>query len=123
MIDEAERLLSAAARHERPGRFQLEAALQSAHIEGARAGRIDWRAIAVLYEGLVRTAPTVGALVGRAAAIAEADGPAGGLTALERVSAETAGAITSRIGPYARTSSDGSAGRPRRSTPSIERSR
>ena len=67
---------AAAAR--RAGRFQLEAALQSAHVEGTRRGRTDWGAIAVLYEGLVRRSPTVGAFVGRAAAIAEAEGPAAG---------------------------------------------
>jgi len=85
MIGEAERLLSSAAKHGRSGRFQLEAALQSAHIEGILAGHIDWHAIAVLYEGLVRTAPTVGALVGRAAAVAEAEGPAAGLAGLEGI--------------------------------------
>jgi RNA polymerase sigma-70 factor (ECF subfamily) len=85
LLDEAERELSAAAARRRPGRFQLEAALQSAHVEGVRRGRTDWGAIAVLYEGLVRTSPTAGALVGRAAAIAEAGGPAAGLEALDRI--------------------------------------
>lgn len=84
-IDEAERELGAAAAHGRPGRFQLEAALQSAHIEGARAGHTDWQAIAVLYEGLVRIAPTTGAFVGRAAAIAEALDPTSGLRALDEI--------------------------------------
>ena len=85
MIDEAERTLAAAARQGRAGRFQLEAALQSAHVERLRGGRVDWRAIAVLYEGLVRIAPAVGALVGRAAAVAEAHGPAAGLALLDDV--------------------------------------
>jgi RNA polymerase sigma-70 factor (ECF subfamily) len=85
MIDEAERELAAAAGEGRSGRFQLEAALQSAHIEGARNGRVDWRGIAVLYEGLVRAAPAVGALVGRAAALAEAHGAATGLEALDAI--------------------------------------
>jgi RNA polymerase sigma-70 factor (ECF subfamily) len=89
LIEEAERVLSAAAAQGRPGRFQLEAALQSAHVERARRGTIDWQAMAVLYEGLVRTAPTVGALVGRAAAVAEARGPAAGLALLDAVPAES----------------------------------
>ena len=42
MLAEAERELVAAAARERAGRFQLEAALQSAHVEGARRGRMDW---------------------------------------------------------------------------------
>jgi predicted RNA polymerase sigma factor len=85
MIEEAERELSAAATACRPGRFQLEAALQSAHIEGLRRGRIDWEGVAVLYEGLVRAAPAVGALVGRAAALGEAHGAGVGLDALDAI--------------------------------------
>jgi RNA polymerase sigma-70 factor (ECF subfamily) len=90
MIQEAEHLLAAAARQERPGRFQLEAALQSAHIDGARSGKTDWQAIALLYEGLMRTAPTVGALVGRAAALAEAIDAATGLARLDDIDAAAA---------------------------------
>jgi RNA polymerase sigma-70 factor (ECF subfamily) len=58
----------------RLGRFQLEAAIQSAHAQRATTGSVDWPAVAALYEGLVRIAPTVGALLGRAAAVAEARG-------------------------------------------------
>jgi predicted RNA polymerase sigma factor len=89
MVDEAERELSMAATQGRAGRFQLEAALQSAHVEGARRGRTDWQALAVLYDGLVRLAPTAGALVGRAAALAEAIDPASGLRALDAIDPET----------------------------------
>jgi predicted RNA polymerase sigma factor len=96
MIREAEQLLSAAAAQQSAGRFQLEAALQSAHIEGARTGRTDWNGIAVLYEGLVRLAPTTGALVGRAAAVAEATDPATGLAALEGIDPQAA----DRYQPY-----------------------
>jgi predicted RNA polymerase sigma factor len=85
LLDEAERELDAAAGQGRAGRFQLEAALQSAHVEGAQRGQTDWSAIAVLYEGLLCAAPTAGAFVGRAAALAEAESPAAGLTALNRI--------------------------------------
>jgi RNA polymerase sigma-70 factor (ECF subfamily) len=84
-LEEAERLLALAAAEGRPGRFQLEAAVQSAHVERARGGSIDWSAIALLYEGLVQIAPTFGALLGRAAAVAEARGPAEGLVFLEAI--------------------------------------
>ncbi len=82
MIDEAEKELAAAAGHRAIGRFQLEAAIQSAHAMRAVTGRSDWPGIALLYEGLVRLAPGLGALVGRAAALANAQGPAVGLEAL-----------------------------------------
>jgi len=58
----------------RLGRFQLEAAIQSAHAQRALSGSVDWPAVVALYEGLVRLAPTVGALLGRVAAVAEARG-------------------------------------------------
>ncbi|KIL40018.1 RNA polymerase sigma70 factor [Gordoniibacillus kamchatkensis] len=83
MIREAERLLTEAAQARRPGRYQLEAAIQSVHAHRAITGRTDWEAVAALYEGLVYIAPTVGAKVGQAAAAAEAYGPAKGLALLE----------------------------------------
>lgn len=85
MLAEAEQLLSRAATHARHGRFQLEAAVQSAPIERMRGKPIDWEAIAHLYEGLVRVAPTFGALLGRAAAVAEVHGPSAGLALLEAI--------------------------------------
>lgn len=76
MIEEAEQLLVSAARANKIGRFQLEAAIQSVHAGRARTGRTDWDEVALLYEALVRLAPTVGAWVARAAAVAEARGDA-----------------------------------------------
>src|SRR5213079_260950 len=67
MIAEAERALATAATHARPGRFQLEAAIQSVHAERAHGARTDWRAIALFYDRLVDLAPTLGARIGRAA--------------------------------------------------------
>src|SRR5262249_59606323 len=84
MLAEAERELTAAATQVRPGRFQLEAAIQSVHAERARSGRTDWRAIAVFYEDLVRVGPTLGARVGRAAAVGEGRGPEGGVLPVGR---------------------------------------
>jgi RNA polymerase sigma-70 factor (ECF subfamily) len=85
MIEEAERELATAAGHRAIGRFQLEAAIQSAHAMRAVKGRADWPGIALLYEGLVRLAPGLGALVGRAAALANAQGPASGMEALDEI--------------------------------------
>ena len=92
MMEEAERLLAAAARAEKPGRFQLEAAIQSAHAQRAASGDTDREAIALLYEGLIRLAPTVGARVASAAALAEARGADLGLRALDAI---PAGAVES----------------------------
>lgn len=83
MIDEAERHLRQASARQRSGRYQLEAAIQSIHAHRAVSGMIDWPEIALLYEGLVRLAPTIGAHVGRAVALAQAGDSAAGLGALE----------------------------------------
>jgi predicted RNA polymerase sigma factor len=92
LIDEAERALAAGALARRLGRFQLEAAIQSVHAQRARTRCTDWEAIALLYEGLVQVAPTIGARVGAAAAIAEARGAATGWSLLQAIPAD---AVTS----------------------------
>lgn len=74
LIREAESELSRASAAGRIGPFQLEAAIQSVHAARAVTGRTDAQALAQLYEGLARLAPTTGVLVSRAAAIAEASG-------------------------------------------------
>jgi RNA polymerase sigma-70 factor (ECF subfamily) len=83
MITRAERLLLEAARLGRPGRFQLEAAIQSAHLAPSFGRPADPVAIAHLYDALAGRAPTVGVYVNRAAAHATAFGPAAGLAAAD----------------------------------------
>jgi RNA polymerase sigma factor (sigma-70 family) len=87
MMAEAESSLRSAAAFKRMGRYQLEAAIQSIHAQRAISGKIDWQEIALLYEGLTQIAPGVGALVGRAVALAQALDPASGLAALEDIPA------------------------------------
>jgi predicted RNA polymerase sigma factor len=88
MTDEAERWLAEASQSGRFGRFQFEAAIQSAHSQRAKSGRTDWNAIALLYEGLIRISPTIGALVGHATAVAETEGPERAWTLLESIKTE-----------------------------------
>jgi RNA polymerase sigma-70 factor (ECF subfamily) len=63
LIAEGEALLLRAHALGAPlGRFQLEAAIQSAHCDRARTGALDRATIVKLYQGLVSVAPTTGAL-------------------------------------------------------------
>jgi predicted RNA polymerase sigma factor len=63
LIAEGEALLRRAyALGEPLGRFQLEAAIQSAHCDRARTGTTDRDAIVKLYRGLIAIAPTSGAV-------------------------------------------------------------
>ena len=75
-----------------PGRFQLEAAIQSVHAERARTGRTDWAAIALFYEKLISISPALGPRVGYAAAAAEANGPEAGLQLLDEIELEAVSA-------------------------------
>src|SRR5712692_8300676 len=85
LIEEAECHLAEAFTKGRSGRFQLEAAIYSVHVERARGGRTDWAAIALFYEGLIRISPTLGTRTGYAAVVAEANGPEAGLAVLESI--------------------------------------
>lgn len=85
LIAEAEQLLQQAATLGAPGRFQLEAAIQSLHARRAEHGVTDWDGIATLYEGLIRRAPTIGARLGQVAAIAESRGAREAWTLLQTV--------------------------------------
>src|SRR5947208_15628132 len=73
LIEEAERYLAEASKYGRPGRFQLEAAIQSVHAERARGHRVEWKAIVQFYAQLIRISPTIGRQTGYAAALAEVD--------------------------------------------------
>jgi RNA polymerase sigma-70 factor (ECF subfamily) len=85
MIEQAEGLLLRAGAMRRTGRFQLEAAVQSAHVVRQQTGRADWAAIVVLYDALsVLTASPVVA-INRAVAVAQTAGAAAGLSALDRL--------------------------------------
>ena len=87
MLDEAERELAQAATWKQLGRFQLEAAIQSFHSQRAVTQQVDWKTLALLYEGLIQLSPTLGAWVSYAAAISEAKGPDQGLLCLQTLPA------------------------------------
>ncbi len=85
MIRAADAALTQAAAMRQPGRFQLEAAIQSAHVGRLAFGRPAWDEIALLYEGLRRIAPTIGARIGHAVAVARVLGPERGLALLDEL--------------------------------------
>jgi RNA polymerase sigma-70 factor (ECF subfamily) len=86
MIEEAEAALRRASGARLIGRYQLEAAIQSAHVEGARRGHAPWSAIVSLYDALVQLTGSPVATINRAIAVAELEGPKAGVLALDGVS-------------------------------------
>ena len=88
MAQEAEDRLRLAGALKKPGRFQLEAAIQSLLVQSRLTGA-DLRLPAwTLHRLLAEKAPTIGNLVGLAAAKAEVHGPAAGLDELARLPEE-----------------------------------
>jgi RNA polymerase sigma-70 factor (ECF subfamily) len=88
MIAEAENLLIRANTLHAIGRYQLEAAVQSAHAARVHRGRTDWSAIEQLYDGLLALTGSPVVAVNRAIAIAENRGHSAGLAALERIAGD-----------------------------------
>lgn len=82
-IRKADALMARAAAGDMPGRFQLEAAIQSVHCDRARTGRTDWDAVLGLYTVLMRVAPSTGAAIGKAAALCMAGQPGEALALLD----------------------------------------
>ena len=82
LIAEAETLLRAAGARQSLGRYQLEAAIQSAHVVRRLTGRADWEAIEMLYGALAALTGSPVVAINRAVAIAETRGPEAGLAAL-----------------------------------------
>jgi RNA polymerase sigma-70 factor, ECF subfamily len=85
LIQRGEGLLRRAHAYRRPGRFQYEAAIQSAHCMRATRGKVDANALRKLHRALVRVAPSLGAAVASAAVDGELDGPEAGLCALDAI--------------------------------------
>jgi predicted RNA polymerase sigma factor len=81
LIARGEALLQRAHGFGRPGRYQFEAAIQSAHCSRP----IDWSALRRLHRALLRVAPSLGGAVALAAVDAEIDGPDAGLQTLDAI--------------------------------------
>jgi RNA polymerase sigma-70 factor (ECF subfamily) len=88
MIDEAEALLQRASVLGAIGRYQLEAALQSAHVHRCRAGEANWAAIVQLYDALFALNGSPVVAINRALALSEVRGPAAGLEAMPDVASD-----------------------------------
>jgi RNA polymerase sigma-70 factor, ECF subfamily len=87
-IARANDALLRAAAHRMAGPYQLEAAIQAAHVQGRLEGRVPWDGIVHLYEHLLALAPSAGARIAHAVAVAHARDARAGLALLEAIEAE-----------------------------------
>jgi RNA polymerase sigma-70 factor (ECF subfamily) len=85
MIHEAEAILHHARTLGIIGRYQIEAAIQSAHIARRCSGHNNWPAIVELYDALAAISHSPVVAINRALAIAETEGPRSGLDAMPRL--------------------------------------
>jgi RNA polymerase sigma-70 factor, ECF subfamily len=92
-IEEGVQLVEDALAMQRPGSYQIQAAIAAVHAEAATAADTDWHQIAVLYDALLRYEPTPVVELNRAVAVSFAAGPSHGLTLLQRI--EDKGALES----------------------------
>lgn len=81
--------LARAATGEAASPYHLEAAIAAEHCRAATFAQTDWAAICRYYELLLARHPSPVVALHRAVAVAQAEGPAAGLTALAEVSGLT----------------------------------
>ena len=85
LIEEAERTLGRARVLGDIGRYQLEAALQSAHVYRRHTGQANWDAVVRLYDALWAITGSPVVAINRALAVAELQGAGPALAALDEV--------------------------------------
>ena len=88
LIDEGDRLVRAALRGGRPGRFALQAAIASLHTGAPTFAAIDWCEVVALYDLLHCAWPTPVVALNRAIALGFRDGFEAGLAELDHLDSE-----------------------------------
>ena len=86
-IEEGLALVASAMRAPEHRSYALQAAIASEHARTRRSADTEWRAIATLYDALLRVRPTPVVKLNRAVAVAMAHGPEAGLDAIARLKA------------------------------------
>ncbi len=85
LIVEGQDLVRRCLRRNVAGAYQIQAAINAVHSAAPTAGDTDWSQIVALYDQLSALAPTPVVALNRAVALAEVDGAATGLAALDEI--------------------------------------
>ncbi len=88
LIAEGHALVRACLRRNAPGPFQIQAAIAAVHADAGAPADTDWDQIVTLYDHLLLLRPNPVVALNRAVALAERDGAAAGLAALESLDAD-----------------------------------
>ena len=79
LIREGQALVRRCLRHNRPGPYQIQAAINAVHSDAPTAAATDWPQILQLYDQLLSLTPSPVVALNRAVAVAEVEGPGAGL--------------------------------------------
>ncbi len=91
LIAQALALIDKAMRHDRPGPYQVQAAIAALHARAARPQDTDWAQIDRLYAALERMQPSPVITLNRAVAVAKVRGPAAALEMIEPLAPRLSG--------------------------------
>ena len=91
LIDEAAALIEKAARHSRPGAYQIQAAIAYEHAKARQASDTDWSAIGQYYRMLEVLSPSPVVTLNRAVAVSKHEGPAAALDLIEPLAGSLSG--------------------------------
>ncbi|TFV91717.1 RNA polymerase sigma factor [Blastococcus sp. CT_GayMR20] len=85
LIAEGQELVRRCLRRNRPGAYQIQAAINAVHSDAPSTAATDWAQIVALYDQLMVVAPSQVVELHRAVAVAEVSGPAAGLALVDRL--------------------------------------
>ncbi|HSK95537.1 MAG TPA: DUF6596 domain-containing protein, partial [Euzebyales bacterium] len=83
LITEGQQIVRACQRRDRPGPYQLQAAINAVHADAVTFAGTDWPQIVALYDHLLALDPSPVVALNRAIAVAEVDGPGVGLALVD----------------------------------------
>jgi RNA polymerase sigma-70 factor (ECF subfamily) len=83
MTEEGQALVHACLRINRPGPYQIQAAINAVHADAASFEATDWTQIVALYDQLLAVSPTPVVALNRAIAVGEVRGPLAALALLD----------------------------------------
>jgi RNA polymerase sigma-70 factor, ECF subfamily len=85
LVTEGHHLVRECLATNRPGRYQILAAINAVHTDAPTASDTDWSQVVALYDQLTRLDPSPIVALNRAVAVAELDGPEVALAQVDRL--------------------------------------
>ena len=88
LVAEGQAIVRQCLRRNRPGPYQIQAAINAVHSDAPTAAETDWRQILTLYDHLMQLAPGPIVALNRAVALAEVRGPEAALRVVDAIDSE-----------------------------------